>query len=194
MAANTSASGGYLPPLASPKPLYDDPFEDFLHDVIAGITGVSGELIRPRWQPEPPNLPARDSNWLAFGVVRLQGDVYAVVRHREDDGGDDLSRHETVDVLVSAYGPRASEMLAILRDGLQIEQNREALIAAGVGFRDASEMIPAPVLVKDRWTRRWDMNVSVRREIKRTYGVVSLVKATAEIGNDLYQTDFIVPA
>ena len=54
---NTSATGGFLSPLSTPAPLEDQALADFFQQYVAGITGIAGNLVRPRWQAEPPNIP-----------------------------------------------------------------------------------------------------------------------------------------
>jgi hypothetical protein len=52
-----SRTAGYLGPRDTPQQLVDGAWDDFLHDVIAGTTGLDPTLVRPRWQSEPPNIP-----------------------------------------------------------------------------------------------------------------------------------------
>jgi hypothetical protein len=179
--AGNSATPGYLTPDATPAPLVDAALENFLHDVFAGVTGIDGDLIRPAFQVEPPNQPARAADWLAFAVRDVQPDTYAATVHRpgddEDLGSDELQRHETIQVLISAYGPNAMRNLALLRDGLQVEQNRDVLRANAMGVQETGEMIRVPSLAKDKWLDRWDMAFIFRRQVRRVYTVYSLASA-----------------
>lgn len=179
---NTSATGGYLVPAASPAPLEDQAFEDFLHDIFVGLTGLDNENVRPRWQPEPPNQLAFGVDWIAFGIMRQDADTYAAIEHDPiGDGADHLQRHETVEVLISSYGDHATANLTQLRDGLQVEQNRAILTTNAMGLEKTGEIIPAPTLVKDRWLRRFDMTMTFRRQIRRTYQVLNLLSAHGTI-------------
>lgn len=189
---NTSASGGYLTP-AGAAPLQDEAFENFLHDLFVGLTGISNELVRPRWQPEPPNQPDFGSDWLAFGIMRQAGDTYGYMEHDSDgDGTDQLTRHESVEILLSSYGPNASGNLSLLRDSLLVEQNRAVMVAAGMGQTETGEIIPAPTLVKDRWMRRFDMTMSFRRSIQRTYPVLTLLSAQGTLNTEAMTTSIDV--
>ena len=42
---------GYLGPHTTPQPLFGHPWEDFLHDLVTGVTGMPGDKVFPRWQP-----------------------------------------------------------------------------------------------------------------------------------------------
>lgn len=191
--SNTSATGGYLAPGVAPAPLEDEAFEDFLQQVISQISGVAGELTRPRWNLDPANLPSRDVTWMAFGIMRQSADTYGAIRHSDTgEGYDELQRNETVEVLISSYGPEAVKVLSRFRDGLLIEQNREALWLAKVGQADTGDIIPAPSLVKERWLRRYDMTWTFRRLILRSYPVLNLVSAVGVISNEKFETPLVI--
>ena len=179
---NTSATGGYLLPAISPAPVEGNDFEDFLHDVIQGITGLDGTLIRPRWQPDPPNMPQVADSWIAFGITDIIPDTYAAeVPNSAGDGSIDLIRHETNQILVSCYGPTASVLASQLRDGLQVSQNRAVLVSAGVGLVSTGSVRAAPSLTKDRWQKRMDFEITIRRQILRNYPVLYLLSAEVEL-------------
>ncbi|WP_066922890.1 hypothetical protein [Methylobacterium sp. CCH5-D2] len=179
--ANTSASGGYLAPVG-PQPTQDDAFEDQIQAAIAGITGLPGDLVRPRWQAEPPPQPPADADWAALGVTEVTPDANAYVRHdSRGDGSDHLRRHESVEILVSFYGPNAWGYAARLRDGLAIPQNREALYRANMALADIGKAIAAPALTNGQWVRRIDLSLRVRRQIDRTYSVLNLVAASGVV-------------
>lgn len=181
----------YVPPYLSPStppPAEGSALEDILHDVIAGITGLDPTLVRPRWQPEPPNIPAAATAWLAFGFQpeRTTTSFPEVDHDPTGTGSDVLRQHETLVVAVSIYdlgaGSVADNYAAMLRDGLFIAQNREAmfnqgaLLLIGVGH-----ISPAPDLVKERWLYRVDFSFTVRREIDRSYAVPNIVSASGTI-------------
>jgi hypothetical protein len=185
-----SSIAGYILPTTT-TPVFDEAFEDFLHDVFAGVTGIDGKLVRPRFQPEPPNFPAFGTDWLAFGVTGEVPDTFGYEEHRPDGEGYDLTqRHEIVNVLLSFYGPNASANRSFLTDGLQIEQNRAALMAASVGVVACGGPMRAPVLQKERWLNRVDMTVTLRREIRRTYPILSFVSAGGMITSGALLTQF----
>lgn len=187
---NTSATGGYLTPdPIGPQPLEGDALVDFMQAIVVGITGLDGRMVRPRWQPEPPNLPNADESWVAIGITSTRRDTNAYVQHDGDgDGADNLQRHEEIDLLTSFYGPQADEYVSLLRDGLQVAQNREVMQLAGMGLVDTGDAIRAPTLVKDRWLHRIDMRVTVRRQILRRYPVLNLQSAQGTLHTEVVDT------
>lgn len=166
---NTSATGGTVLP-AQPASLPGGlGFEDFIQSMLAGISGLPGSLVRPKWQLEPPKSPDVTVNWMGFGVNEDDADTNAYV-----DGGN-FMRMEALAVQCSFYGPDAWEYTKLLRDGLQIPQNLQALNSAKMGFVSTSRMTRVPDLVNEQWVNRWEMTVFLRREIQRTYPILTFV-------------------
>lgn len=66
--SNTSATGGYLVP--SPSNPYPGgiTFKQFLQTVFVGLSGLSTEFVRGKWQKNPPKQPDVDTNWIAIGL------------------------------------------------------------------------------------------------------------------------------
>jgi hypothetical protein len=182
---NDSATGGYLAPGVIAAPLEDQALEDFLHDVVAGITGIANDLVRPRWQEEPPNLPARNVDWVGQGIPNRRRDTFPVVQHDPDAsagaGADILIRHEELELLCSFYGPNCQAKATLLADGIFIPQNREVLATVGLKLKEAGEPTKAPELIKGRWYQRCDLAIWLRREIRRQYPVLNLLAATGEV-------------
>lgn len=187
----------YLTPTDSPGPLYGSDLEDFMHDVIAGITGLGNTLVTASWQPEPDNIPPAGTVWCAFGFQpEFEHSQFPVVLHdgngNSGAGVDTIQQHETFTMLTSFYdlgaGADAQKYCALLRDGLFIAQNREEMLSAGIVLISISPMRPAPVLVKERWLYRIDLAVTLRRQIDRTYGVPNVASAQGtiygEVAND----------
>jgi hypothetical protein len=199
----------YTPPYLAPQgtgPLEGADLEDAVHDCIAGITGLTGSLVRPRWQPEPGNIPAAATAWAAFGFENRVTSEFPEVIHdgaaNTGAGADRLHQHETLTVRTSFYdlgaAGLADKYAALLRDGLFIAQNREALAQAGgillVSVGDAS---PAPILLKERWLYRVDLTFTIRRQIDRTYAVPNITSASAKVltetgAEPARETDIIV--
>lgn len=189
--ANTSASGGYLVPAASPNPIQGEGLEDFMHAVLAGISGLAVTLIRPAWQPEPPNIPNLEQ-WLAFRIASQVPDTYAVEQHSPTgDGSSTLIRHEVFSLVVSAYGRYARELLAKIVDGFQIAQNREVLFLNGMGLVETGDLIPAPSLYKEKWMYRVDTTIRIRRQILRSYPVLNLLSAQATLNAEIVEDSII---
>jgi hypothetical protein len=56
-------------PTSPPSPLDGDDLEDYIQQFVAGVAGMDGTLVRPRWQPEPSNIPDFDVTWCATGIT-----------------------------------------------------------------------------------------------------------------------------
>jgi hypothetical protein len=185
---NTSATGGYLTPdgVIAP-PLEDDALDDFLGDVVAAIVGLDRDTrVRPRWQLDPPNPPARNVDWAAVGVPnRPRRDTFPVIQHdgaaAAGAGADILIRNEDIELLVTFYGPHCQANATLLADGIFVAQNREALATAGIKLVSAGEPTKAPELLKGLWYPRCDLAIVLRREVRREYPVLNLLSAAGEI-------------
>ncbi|MFJ7312522.1 LIC_12616 family protein [Pseudomonas sp. NPDC098747] len=180
--SNTSATGGYLTPAGTAAPAEDVELEDILQGMVKGITALSGPMVRPRWQPGNPKQPEPTDNWCAIGVSNSKSDANPSITH--DGGGDGAerySRHEAFTVLASFYGPQSQGFAGLLRDGIFIPQNREALRVHRVAFVSASEVKPVPELVNQQWIRRYDLFLEMRRQIVRTYPVLNILSAEISI-------------
>src|SRR4051812_6180690 len=131
----SSKIAGYLGPKVAPAPLEGDPWEDFLHDIIAGVTWLDPKLVRPGWQPRPPNQLEPNINWVGFRAINRSADwMPAIVHDDEGDGQDLLQRFEVSTILCAFYGPEADRYAGYLRDGMFIWQNQAALRFANVGI------------------------------------------------------------
>jgi len=162
----------------STAPLEDDALDDFMQALVVGISGLGPTLVRPRWQDEPPNLPARTVNWAAVGVTDREYEQYASVEHDPvGEGWDRITRNEQLEVLVSFYGPNCQGYGARFRDGLSVAQNREVLLLANMGISSVGELQRAPELIKNAFYKRADLPFVVGRQVIRTYAVRSLAAA-----------------
>nr|WP_244140917.1 hypothetical protein [Burkholderia vietnamiensis] len=172
---NDSSTGGYLAPSVDAPPAEDDALDDLVHDLIVGITALSPDLVRPRWQPTVPKQPEPSVDWCAFGVAEQTSDASPAIQH---DGArqDMYIRHQDINVLCTFYGPRAKGYAQRLADGLSIPQNREQLQLRDMAFVGVSEIRAAPDLVNQQWVRRYDITVKLRRKITRTYAVLTLLQ------------------
>lgn len=176
--ANTSATGGYLAPAGSPAPSEDADLEDVLQAMVVGISGLLGKFVRPRWQPKPPKQPEPDVNWCAIGVHETKTVAYPAISHNgSDDGHDQYQMHEELNILCTFYGPQAQAYASILRDGIFIPQNSEAVKALGMAFVGASDIRPVPELVNQQWVRRYDLFIQMRRQVVRVYPVLNILSA-----------------
>lgn len=179
MSNNTSATGGYLTPTDKALP-GNVTLEQFLHGVIYGITEIDKKMIRPRYQTEPGKQPKEpETNWCSFSFTEEKPDANAFVKQGANES--ELSRHVELQLYLSFYGSNGFKNAGIFRDGLQLAQNREVLIRGGIGFKSAGQALYVPELISNRWFPRTDLTIVFRREVIRTYKVLSILSASGNI-------------
>lgn len=191
---NDSSTGGYLVP-ETPEPSYDRPLEDIIQGALVGITGVPGQLVRPRFQFPIPNQPDFDIDWIAFGVSVIKRDWDAHQIHDADhpDGGaNEVRRDEELEVFLSFYGPNGSQIMARWIDGLALDQNRWALGEHGIKIVGSQDPVMLPALLKDRWVRRVDLKTNMIRRVLRVYPVRTVTGVDVALDNERYITNITV--
>lgn len=172
--ANTSATGGYLTPDASP--LDDDALLDFLQLMISGVTAMTPKMVRPAFQPNPAKRPSIEADWCAFWLGESQNEAgYEYTVPFADGLGTKTQRHETFQLRVTMYGPNAGRNARMLRDGLQLNQNREVLYLSGIAFKDNTSIVQLGELVDEQWYKRADITLRFSRQLNRSYSVLSFV-------------------
>lgn len=181
-----SRYAGYLGPHPAPRPLEGDAWEDLLHNMVTGLSGMPPDKVFPRWQPRPPVRPPPEVDWAAFGISEIAADWQAVTFHvtasAEHPDGYDLFQHmETVTLLTSFYGPNASGNAVFLRSGFFIDQNLAELRRVNVGFVEVQSFTNAPELFKQQWIDRIDVPIVLRREIRYDYPVLNLLSSRGTI-------------
>lgn len=180
MAQNSSITGFLSPTNVI---AYDQQLEDMLHSTIVGVTGLSSDYCRPRYQEDAPTQPDRSTNWVAFGVIRTITDNYTPVSQVSATETRVIRYHE-FEVLLSFYGPLAGNYAEVLRDGLMLGQNRDVLAQHDIGVVSIGEARKAPALFKEKWLTRYDMTVVFRRRTERDYNVLTLGSATLTLNTD----------
>ncbi len=192
MSGNTSATGGYLVPIGAAVP-EDDALADLLQTAVAGITGITGTLVRPRWQSSPPPQPPVATTWAAIGVTAEVPDDGPYIAHDgAADGGlglDRLQRHIRLDVLVTFYGPAAQGMAGVFRDGVTIQQNLEVLAMSNIVHVAIGEPIHVPELISAQWIARVDVPWTLRRQVDRTYQVRNLASAEGFVNDQPWEVE-----
>lgn len=177
-----STTAGYLGPKVTPAPLEGDAWIDFLHDVVAGVTGLANELVRPRWQTEPPTHPEIGVDWAAIGITGARADWQPAIVHVDTgDGHDYFQRMEESTLLCTFYGPNSQTYASLLRDGLFIDQNAAALRSADVAVVEVQDFVRAPELFRQQYLDRTDVPVILRRAIIRQYPVLNLLSASGRV-------------
>jgi hypothetical protein len=184
--APDSSVAGFLQSDGSLPVLGGQNLENYLQQYVAGVSYLDGPMVRPRWQPEPPNLPDYGVDWAAVGVMRHRpvGTYPAVIHHREDQGHDEMQRHEELDILCSFYGENADIYAENFHDGLMIWQNISVLRLSGMALVEVSDSTRNPELIRERWWNRIDKPLVLRRIIRRNYPVLNVLSAEAWVNTD----------
>lgn len=192
--ANSSATGGLIAPIAETPPLTDDALDALFQVAVAGITGIVGDMVRPRWQPVPPKQPEPSVDWCAIGITDITPDegpsiqhVGSLVGQVGEIGRDDFKRHETITLLCTFHGPLGMRYAAKLRDGIGIPQNMEGLKANGIGFVESGPIRTVPEMYNQQWIRRFDLILIFRRKVSRTYPILNILSA-----EPIYTTDTVL--
>ena len=180
---NTSATGGYLAPVAFGD--NDAALRRVIHDFIAGVTGIDGGLVRPKWQKNPAAIPANGTDWCAFDLNNfMAGNAYQVQIADGDDTQLQYQQNEVFDLNCSFYGDNCQRYAGVIRDGLQIAQNREALFLLGVSVSGGVQITRAPELIDDVWFDRCDISVQMGRTVNSDYPVLHFTGADGTIQAD----------
>lgn len=162
-----SATGGYISP--SGIVAHDQDLEDIFQSFIVGITLLSGQLVRPRWQPEPPPMPAVGVDWCAFGVKSIRPDDGPYFEQHAESM--DSIRHEEIEVSLSFYGHHGQSFANIFRDGVAIPQNIDQLRNHKIKYVGCGEIITAPDFLNQQYVHRYDLTATFRRKTEHTYAV-----------------------
>jgi len=181
MSGNTSATGGYLQ--RTNAPVTQAQLEDAVQSLIQGVTGIPPDLIRPRWQPEPPNQPPAGTDWAAFGIIERETTGFPYISHA-NGGSSTLYRWPILSLMVSVYGPNAEDNAEDLRDACYIAQNFEQLNLLGIRLIEAGSVTMVPDLINVQYINRADMRIRLATEQTRTYAIKDIVSADGTITAD----------
>lgn len=162
----------------------DAGLRDFFQVMIKSILGLSGNLVRPMWQPNPPKQPAIDVNWCAFGWTNIKADANAYVKMDANGLGGRLIRYEDLELSVIFYGENSHGYATLLRDGLEIGQNRDTLRVNGIAYIADGGLTRSPELINGLWYDRHDLKLTFNREVNRVYNILSFVDAEGVIKTD----------
>lgn len=186
----SSGAAGFLAPLTAP--IYDNPLDDFFQAFLAALSTIPGPLVRPRWQPEPPNLPAFTTDWMAWGIVDVDTDRFAY--QDMTPAGDQfvVERDEILTMLMSFYGPRAGQLASQVSASMQLSQNRSYLKAQNITLIEVMGQARVPALLKEKWVPRVDQRVLFRRRASWAYEVHTIIEVEASLDNEHYTTPLVV--
>ena len=168
----TSATGGYILPDGGAVP-NDQELEDIFQDFIKGVTGLAGKMVRPRFQENPPPVPAVGVDWVAFGIrIQRPDDGPYFEQHSENATS---IRHEEIEVALSFYGNRGQHFAKLFVDSTAIPQNVNQLKPHKIKFVGVGEVLTAPDLINEQYVHRFDVNATFRRKTERTYAIQSFL-------------------
>lgn len=179
--SNSSATGGYI---SQEEQLLPNGLTllQTIQQMIVGLTNIDGTLVRPKWQTNPPTEPSASlTNWCSFGISITTEDLNPDVYPTTDGESSIMRIYEELNVDLSFFGPEGYKNVRNLRDGLKISQNRDALRAAGLGFKETTQIVNVPELHGQTWFQRNDMTLVLRREVLKTFAVLSLSGAGGTI-------------
>lgn len=190
---NNSATGGYLQPSVNSGFPGSLTLNQFLQTVMVGVSNLDPTLVRPQWQIAPPQQPDINVDWLAFGVQITNPNIY-LYENTDESGVTTSQRHQDLEIQCSIYGPNAMDNASLIQDGFQITQNLEVLRSANMGFIETGAATHIPDLVNERFIDRVQMSIFLRREVQRTYPILSVFSANGTIhtviGNEEYLLDW----
>ena len=180
--SNDSSTGGFIQP-TSAAPIEDAALDALLQALVAGVTGLPLNLVRPRWQAVPTAQPEPATDWCAIGVIDETPPPFSALRHAN---GYSISTEWTqLRVLASFYGPTARGNAATMRAGLMIGQNRETLFGSGIALAEAPGAARfVPSMVNNQTVRRVDIEMMFNRAIQRTWPIDDLLSAQIQFNRD----------
>lgn len=171
--APDSRSAGILQPTE-----YVGNVDDILRDHVAGVTGMPVKNVRRRWLRRTGVQPHIDDDWAAVGVTSVE--TLGTPQQRRVGAAENIEAvsHQTLHCVASFYGPRAMLLADRLREGLQIEQTNSALCSNGLTLQAVEPDIQhLPDLFGAEWVDRFDVSFRIGRQVKRIYGIRTLVSA-----------------
>jgi hypothetical protein len=184
---NSSSTGGYLVPMTGTTPPYDATLEDIFQGAIVGITGLAGNMVRPRFQPEPPNQPDFNTTWISFSVAPVAQDTFTYEPHKplvDTDGSDEVQRDEFLELYLSAYGSNCAAIMGQFSAGISLQQNRLVLQSYGIKLIDPGKFVYLPALLKEKYVKRIDLKSRWARRNTIVYPIRTVADATVIVKTD----------
>lgn len=180
--ALSSAYPGYLLP-TTPSPLDDEQLGRRLSNLIAGVTGLPGAMVRPRWQADAPPIPPPETDWAAVGVTTYptRGGVPYLQHVSDDDGHDVVHDPSDLEALVTFYGPGCAGLARLVTTALWVGQSWEQLTPLGISLRDVGEVRVTAEKVNERFYRRADFVLQLTQSVTRDYAILNVLRADGEV-------------
>jgi hypothetical protein len=165
----------------SPLPPDDASWDAIIQKFTKQVTGLPGNLVRPRWQTISPRMPEPNVNWVAIGYTMERTDPNPSIVHNYNLNGkqcDVLIRHERITALASFYGPNSSALAKLFRDQLYFPQNAALLLQYDAGVNSIGNLSTVPELRNQQWVKRYDFSFTLSRKLVREYLTYDLLYAS----------------
>lgn len=169
---NASISDNYLN-VVNDNNRYDDDLNLLINEWVKCITGLPEHLIRPLWQPDAPVIPDFEVNWCAFGVNSIADEEPCFELY---DESSIFRQNEEVTLLIRFYGQQSQQIATTFRLSILHPQNNYQLNKLGFTLLGVSSLIAFPEFINEKWYRRHDLTIELRRRTQRTYNVKSLLQ------------------
>lgn len=187
----TNPASPYFVPAA---PLEDQALALVFQSLVSGITGLAGDLVRPRWQIDSPKQPPPHVNWCSIGRLTSTPDDNPVVKQLagatvNDQAGALLTEHEEMDIACSFMGPLCETYSGIFRSGVRLASNLLNLKLVGLYFKEIDVGRAAHELINQQWVHRWDTMITFKRMVARVYSVPNIIEANIHIFDDSGRVD-----
>lgn len=169
---------GYLSPSASSRSIAE--IERHLQDFITGVSGLAGHMVRPAFKNDRAEPPPGPVDWCAFLISEIADNDFYLQESIPKEDGIDYKQVSTqkISVLVSFYGDNAWEKASILRDGCQLEQNRELLYRnSKLKLISTSSLVSVGDQYLSRWRDRVDVRITFSRIRERHYDIKTIIDA-----------------
>ena len=148
---------------------YDQSLEDVFQAFIKGVTGLSGKMVRPRYQNPPPSMPAVGVNWVAFNVKSTFADDTPSFNISLTE--NQSSRHEELELFLSFYGDQGQYCANLFKDGTAIPQNIAHLKQKKINFIECRKIQTVPDFLNQQYVHRYDVVAIYTRKTSRSYAL-----------------------
>lgn len=188
--ASDSSFRGFLG-TSSALPAEDNALDAILQALIVGVTTLPGNLVRPRWQTNTPDMPEVTVDWCSIGVIDEEPEFNIALMHEATGQGFSTSYdNDIITVMASFYGPNGRGNAKRLRTGLMIGQNRETLFYTGLALMEIpGKAIFLPEFVNMQTMRRVDLTLKFRRRTMLVWPILNLLQFAGTITTSTGPTD-----
>lgn len=177
-----------LQPVSVNDPIYGKELnrhvQAWLADALSSV--LERDMIRPYLQAEPPGVPDKGEAWMAFRIDIDASDMFPFTRMNDDGLSAVVRQNENLNVLCSFYDTgtngNAQRNASLLRDNATVPGNADALLP--IYIVSIGTPVSVPSMLANQWLYRLDLNVRMRREVSRTYGIKSVLTGVGTLHAD----------